>query len=103
VRFKVKAGREQQLIDAHNNVALTWPGLRHANMVKTGEHTFCIIAEWDDLEASKGARANMIATLNSFRGTLEELEWASGLPMQSLGRLRRPSDTKAHPQPFEVV
>ena len=73
VRFKVKPGREQQFLDAHNNIAATWLGLKHANIIKTGEHTFCIIAEWDDLDALSNARASMIATLNSFRDTLEEL------------------------------
>ena len=63
VRFKVKAGQESQFLDAHNQVAATWSGLRHANIIKTGEHTFCIIGEWDDLDAMKDARASMIATL----------------------------------------
>ena len=71
VRFKVKAGREQQFLDAHTNIE--WPGLKHANIVKTGEHTFCIIGEWADMDAIAGARASMIATLNSFRDTLEDL------------------------------
>ena len=34
VRFKVKAGREQQFLDAHNKVAFAWPGLRHVNIIK---------------------------------------------------------------------
>lgn len=71
VRFKVKAGREQEFLDAHNNVQ--WPGLKRGNIVKTGEHTFCIIGEWADMDAIAGARASMIATLNSFRDTLEDL------------------------------
>ena len=29
VRFKVKAGREQQFLDAHNKAAFAWPGLIH--------------------------------------------------------------------------
>jgi hypothetical protein len=33
VRFKVKAGREQQFLDAHNEAALAWPGLRHVNVI----------------------------------------------------------------------
>ena len=51
VRFKVKAGREQQFLDAHNKDAFAWPGLRHANVIKTEEHTFCVIAEWNDMDA----------------------------------------------------
>jgi len=71
VRFKVKPGRGQQFLDAHNKIE--WPGLKHANIVTTGEHTFCIIAEWADMDTIAGARPSMIATLNSFRDTLEDL------------------------------
>jgi hypothetical protein len=77
VRFRVKRGREQEFLDAHKRVEANWPGLRHANMVKTGERTYCIIAEWSDMDSLIQARANMIATLDSFRDTLEDL--GSGL------------------------
>jgi quinol monooxygenase YgiN len=73
VRFRVKPGREQEFLDAHKNVAAHWSGLKHANIIKTGERTYCIVAEWTDVDALAGARANMIATLNSFRDTLEDL------------------------------
>lgn len=52
---------------------MNWPGLRHANIIKTGERGYCIIAEWDSLDALAAARPEMIATLDSFRDTLEEL------------------------------
>lgn len=71
VRFRVKPGRDQDFVDAHRNVS--WPGLKHSHMIKTGEHTYCIIAEWPDMETLAKARPNMIATLNSFRDTLEDL------------------------------
>ena len=73
VRFRVKAGREQEFLDAHRKVDANWPGLRHANIIKTGERTYCIIAEWDNMDALANARPRMLATLDSFRGTLEEL------------------------------
>jgi Antibiotic biosynthesis monooxygenase len=79
VRFKVKAGREQQFLDAHNEVAFAWPGLRHVNVIKTGEHTFCVIAEWTDMDAIVNARDRMIATLDSFRDTLEDLGGGLGV------------------------
>ena len=79
VSFKVKAGREQQFLDAHNKVATVWPGLRHANIIKTGEHTLCIIAEWTDMDALTDARASMVATLDSFRDTLEDLGGGLGV------------------------
>jgi quinol monooxygenase YgiN len=79
VRFKVKSGREQEFLDAHKKVQANWPGLKHANMIKTGDRTFCIIAEWTDMDALANARPNMIATLDSFRDTLEDLGGGLGL------------------------
>ena len=48
--------------------------LRRASLIKTGERTFCIIAEWPDVETLSAARSSMIATLDTFRDTLEELD-----------------------------
>jgi antibiotic biosynthesis monooxygenase len=79
VRFKVKSGREQEFLEAHKKVQANWPGLKHANMIKTGDRTFCIIAEWTDMDALANARPNMIATLDSFRDTLEDLGGGLGL------------------------
>jgi hypothetical protein len=45
-------------------VEANWPGLRHANMIKTGERTYCIIAEWSDMAALANVRPQMIATLD---------------------------------------
>jgi quinol monooxygenase YgiN len=76
VRFKVKTGRDQEFLDAHKSVSSDWPGLRHANIIKTGEQTYCIIGEWTDAAALTAARPQMIATLDSFRDTLED--WGDG-------------------------
>ena len=79
VRFRVKPGREQEFLDAHKKVQSDWAGLKHANMIKTGERTFCIVAEWTDMDALAKARPNMIATLDSFRDTLEDLGAGLGI------------------------
>jgi quinol monooxygenase YgiN len=79
VRFKVKPGHEQEFLDAHKKVRADWPGLRRANIIKTGDRTFCIIAEWTDMDALAQARPNMVATLDSFRGTLEDLGGGLGV------------------------
>lgn len=73
VRFRVKPGREEEFLEAHRKTVSDWPGLRHANIIKTGERTFCIIVEWDGMAAIAAARPAMIATLDSFRDTLEDL------------------------------
>jgi hypothetical protein len=71
VRFRVKPGREQEFLDAHRPV--DWPGLRSANIIETGDGGYCIIAEWEDAQALADARPDMIATLDRFRDTLEDL------------------------------
>jgi hypothetical protein len=85
VRFRVKPGRDQEFLDAHNKVGESWPGLKHANMIKTGDRSYCIIAEWTDLDAIAQARPHMIATLNSFRDTLEDLGGGLGLTDPAAG------------------
>ena len=79
VRFKVKAGMEAGFLDAHRNVAADWAGLRHANIIDAGEGRYCLIAEWESPEALSAARPQMIATLNSFRSTLEDLGGGLGV------------------------
>jgi quinol monooxygenase YgiN len=77
VRFRVKPGQDTQFLDAHRDGKANWPGLLRGTMIKTGDRTYCLVGEWADTEAIGQARNNMIATLNSFRETLEDL--GSGL------------------------
>ncbi|MGE5500730.1 MAG: antibiotic biosynthesis monooxygenase [Ignavibacteriales bacterium] len=79
VRFKVKPGREQDFLDAHKRAEANWPGMRHANIIQTGERTYCIIGEWDSMDALVAARPSMIATLDTFRDTLEDLGGGLGV------------------------
>jgi quinol monooxygenase YgiN len=79
VRFRVKPGREQDFIDAHKHARPGWPGFVAANLIKTGERTFCIIGEWRDMDALAKARPQMIALLDSFRDTLEDLGGGLGV------------------------
>ncbi len=79
VRFRVKPGRDQDFLDAHKSVNQDWPGLKQANIIKTGDHSYCIIAEWSDVDALRHARPHMVATLNSFRDTLDDLGGGLGI------------------------
>jgi antibiotic biosynthesis monooxygenase (ABM) superfamily enzyme len=79
VRFRVKPGREQEFLDAHEKVERNWAGFQRANIIKTGDRTYCIIAEWTDMDSLAAARPNMIAALDSFRDTLEDLGNALGV------------------------
>ena len=79
VRFRVKPGASKNFSMPMRRWSANWPGLLHANMIKTGERTYCIIAEWADMDALADARTNMIATLDSFRDTLEDLGGGLGV------------------------
>ena len=86
VRFKVNVGRDREFLDAHKRIETNWPGLKRANIIMTGDRTYCIIAEWSDLEALAGARPAMIATLDSFRDTLDDLGGGLGVTDRYRGR-----------------
>jgi hypothetical protein len=79
VRFRVKPGRENDFLEAHKRIEPGWPGLRHGNIIKTGDRTYCIIAEWDEMDSIINARPEMIATLDSFRPMLEDLGGGLGV------------------------
>ena len=79
VRFRVKAGHDQEFLDAHKKIATNWPGLKHVNIIKAADGTYCIIGEWADVDSLAKARPNMIATLDSFRHTLEDMGHGLGV------------------------
>ena len=73
VRMRVKPGRDQDYLEAHRKFVHDWPGLKQANIIKTGEGSYCVIAEWVDMESLEAARPAMIASLDSYRDILEDL------------------------------
>jgi hypothetical protein len=79
VRFRVKPGRDRDFLDAHKNILKEWPGLRRADILKTGEQTYCLIAEWPDVETLGKARPQMVATLDKFRALLEDIGDGKGV------------------------
>ncbi|MFN3745633.1 MAG: antibiotic biosynthesis monooxygenase [Hyphomicrobiaceae bacterium] len=79
VRFRVKPGREQEFIDAHRTGRMAANGFLRGSLVKTGERTYCFIGEWDQMSSIASARPDMIAILDSFRDTLEDLGGGLGV------------------------
>ena len=77
VRFRVKPGRENEFIDAQRRSPPDFVGFRRFVLIKTGDRTFCVMGEWDSYESMVAARPKMIAMLDTFRDTLEDL--GSGL------------------------
>ena len=79
VRFLVKAGQDEAFLDAHRSGKANWPGLLDGHIIKTGEQTYCLIGRWPSQSAMSEAMPAMIATLNSFRDTLEDQGPGKGL------------------------
>ena len=72
VKFRVKPGQDEQFLAAHRHGKANWPGLEQGAIIKTGEHGYCLIGCWASDKALADARAGMIATLDSFRATLDD-------------------------------
>lgn len=79
VRFRVKPGREKEFLDAHRKADTNFAHCRRAAIIKTGDRSYCIIAEWESFEDIVKARPQMIAVLDSFRDTLEDLGGGLGV------------------------
>ena len=80
VRFRVKPGREDDFVTAHRNAKRgSFKGMSKGSLIKTGERTYCFIAEWDSFDSIVAARPALIAILDSFRDTLEDLGGGLGV------------------------
>jgi antibiotic biosynthesis monooxygenase len=79
VRFRVKPGCEQKFIDAHRGAGPSFKGFLGGRLIKTGDRTFCIVAEWRSFDAIAAARPEMIALLDSMRDLLEDLGGGLGV------------------------
>jgi hypothetical protein len=87
VRFRVKPGLEDHFVSAHRRARPNFKGFRGGSLIKTGEQTFCIVGEWTSFKALAGARAQMIALLDTFRGDLEDLGGGLGVTDPVSGEL----------------
>ena len=79
VRFRVRPGEDEAFLDAHREGRAAWPGLKRGTVIKTGERTYCLIGEWPDVETLRASTPRMIATLDTFRATLEDLGGGLGV------------------------
>src|SRR5690348_16931677 len=73
VRFRVKPGNASLFIEAHRELRPRFKGFLGGNLVRTGEHTFCIIGQWRNLDSLIAARPEMIGMLDRMRHMLEDL------------------------------
>jgi len=77
VRFRVKPGQEQRFIDAHRKARPAFKGYIGGSLVRTGDHAYCLVAEWRNFKSIVAARPQMIEILDGIREMLEDL--GSGL------------------------
>ena len=74
VRMRVKPGRNADYLEAHRAIDRdTFAGMRSVAIIQTGERDFCLIGEWDSMDAIVAARPKMIETLDRSREMLEDL------------------------------
>ena len=79
VHMRVKPGKEAEYIALHRELdAATLPGGRNFWVVKW-ERSFCVVGEWESMDALVKARPAMIATLDKLRPLLEDLGGGRGL------------------------
>lgn len=73
VRFRVKRGKDNEFLSAHEAGKAARPALVDGAMIETGEHSYCLIGEWVDADAIGKARPNKVSTLDTFRDLLEPM------------------------------
>jgi quinol monooxygenase YgiN len=79
VRFRVKPGREDEFVAAHRDARRNFEGAKRFLLIKTGERTYSVIGEWENMASLAASRPKMIAVLDTFRDTLEDLGGGLGV------------------------
>ncbi|MDH5750497.1 MAG: hypothetical protein OEY85_14400 [Rhodospirillales bacterium] len=72
VRFHVKDGMVPQFLEAFGKME-RWDGMEGQCLAQTGDRSFVSFGEWESEAALAAARPSMIAFLDTFRDTLEEI------------------------------
>ena len=84
VRMRVKPGREEEVLssfgsDPELKAKLKANGIRKLSVINTGERSFCIIGEWNDMNGIVASRSEMIKALDRQRDLLEDLGGGLGV------------------------
>ena len=85
VRMRVKPGREKEFLEINRDMQpemmarMKKNGFRKFSVIKTGERSYCIIGEWDSMDAIVKSRPDMIADLDRMRSLLEDLGGGLGV------------------------
>jgi hypothetical protein len=65
--------------EAIRNLDRDYSGMRKFAAINTGDRTYCMIGEWDSMDAIVAARPRMIKSLDNFRDMLEDLGGGLGV------------------------
>lgn len=79
VRFRVRPGEEERFLDYHRTARPDLKGFIGGSVIRTGERTYCFVAEWKSFQSIVEARPQMIAMLDGIRDTLEDLGGGLGV------------------------
>jgi len=79
VRNRVKPGHGRDFEEAIRNLDRDYAGMRKFTAIKTGDRDYCMIGEWDSMDAIVAARPQMIRSLDAFRDLLEDLGGGLGV------------------------
>ena len=101
VRFRVKPGQEREFLKAHEELFREeMPGSSEHFLIRTGEREFCLVGQWESMEALAAARPRMIGMLDRFRHMLEDLGGGKGVTDPVSGEVvARTSARQAQTQP----
>ncbi len=74
VRMRVKPDREEEFLARNSEVdPPSMKGLRKISLVKIGDRAYCLVGEWENVDAIARAGPIMSSALDTFRDTLEDL------------------------------
>lgn len=79
VRFKVRPGQEEAFVKVHHDMQADFPGMRRFSLIRTGERTYCVVGEWENLDSLAKARPALISQLDRMRSMLEDLGGGLGV------------------------
>ena len=79
VRFRVKPGEEERFIEYHRKTRPQFKGFMGGSLIKTGDRTYCFVAEWRTFQSIVNARPEMISMLDGIRDALEDLGGGLGV------------------------
>jgi hypothetical protein len=85
VRMRVKPGLDERFVAHHNallstaGAELKAAGMRRFTLIKTGDHAYSVLGEWETFDSIVKARPVMIRSLDGLREMLEDLGGGLGV------------------------